>query len=163
MRRVLIMTGVLASIVAATAACDDMLVAVEPIGGGGAGGAVTATSSATSIATTVVTQTTTDMTSDVATTTGTNGTTSGCGDQTPVGALVSCNQSAAATSGGGVSCASCVQDDTTLQWVSECEGEGCDCRFDGVLMCQCALANPCIEPTCCPAPWGAFGVDAGAR
>jgi len=162
-KRVLIMTGVLASIVAATAACDDMLVAVEPIGGGGAGGAVTAMSSATSIATTIVSQTTTDMTSDVATTTGTNGTTSGCGDQTPVGALNDCF-STAASNGSGVSCQSCVNDDTMKEWVSICStGEGCECFYDDVLMCACPLADPCSEPTCCPAPWGAFGVDAGAR
>jgi hypothetical protein len=158
MKRLCIMLGVLGSIVAATAACDDMLVAVEPLGGGGGGTAATTSMSATSLATTVVTQTTSDMTSDVATTTGT--TTGGCGDQMPVGSLEQCAGSQAATSGGGITCESCVRDDTLLEWVSICStDEGCQCFFDGVLMCQCALANPCAEPTCCPAPWGAFGAN----
>lgn len=160
MKRALIMLGVLGSIVGVTAACDDMLVAVEPLeGGGGAGTAVTSSMSATSLATTVVTQNTTtaDMTTDIATTTGTTG---GCGDQVPVGALENCSSTGMSSGSGVVSCGSCVKDDTMLEWVSVCTtGEGCECLYNGVVMCQCALADPCGEPTCCPAPWGAFGAN----
>jgi hypothetical protein len=78
----------------------------------------------------------------------------------PVGSLFNCSGSAASVASGGVSCQSCVQDDTLKQWISDCStGEGCECLYDGVVMCACALADPCSEPTCCPAPWGAFGVN----
>jgi hypothetical protein len=128
------------------AACEDTLLVVTPIGGGGqggnggdggnggSGGAPATTSSVT---------TATMMNAG-----------GGCQGQTPVGELTFCSGSAAVGSGGLIECFWCVEDETGAQWQTDCVGDDCTCRLDGELLCGCQQpGGGCGSLGCCPAPW----------
>jgi hypothetical protein len=125
-------------------ACQRRIVAVGDgnlVGGAGGGGAPPFGTTISSNVSTVVTI----------------AASGGCVTPDPVGQLGPASTTVA-SSGSGVECFDAVEDEAGDVWSSECEAEGCSCRYDGLLACSCGLPSgtDCTQVgTCCPAPWSA--------
>lgn len=78
-----------------------------------------------------------------------------CSWPDPIGSIEFCGGSTG--SGPGASCTTVYCDVNTNQFEALCQGAGCQCRYNGLTMCTCAVspaADICsgAAAPCCPIP-----------
>lgn len=140
--RALATISILMAIFAALVACEDTLVVVTPLGGGGQGGSGGTGGEGGAKSTTTTTTTTVSNMGG------------GCQGQAPVGALTFCGGSAVTGTGGALECFWCVQDEAGSQWEASCAGDACECLLNGAPLCGCSQpGGGCASGACCPPPW----------
>ena len=80
-----------------------------------------------------------------------------CNFMPPVGNLFGCTGAVSSGTDMAQECAHDACDDGGHTYESDCTGQGCICKFNGVVACTCAIGvgQFCVGDTasCCPAPF----------
>lgn len=82
----------------------------------------------------------------------------GCaGTPGQVGALDCGGTAAVGVGGGPIQCVTFCTDQADNTWESDCDSNGCDCKFNDEVSCSCTFEPPASgcsgAGTCCPDPW----------
>lgn len=83
----------------------------------------------------------------------------GCvGAPEPQGQLLECTTGVGVTSGGSTMCEASLCDELGGLYTTECDGQGCRCRYNFEVICSCFVEGTndiCGSPelSCCPEPF----------